>query len=106
MPSAQIKRLKSILTELGMTGRMSIEQAKAIKAQREFAQELEDVKDFEKKVVGGSEGRPSRKKLGSRRKDVESSDDGDDDDDDDDDESDKPRKKRVVCGFHISRPLR
>ena len=97
-PSAQIKRLKSILTELGMAGRMSIEQAKAIKAKREFAQELEDVKDFEKKVVGRSEGRSSKRKLGSGRKDVESSDDEDEEEDEEDDE---PRKKRVVCGFLV-----
>ena len=62
-PSSQIKRLKSILTELGMSGRMRTEQAKAIMAKRELAQESEDVMDFEKKVVGGSEGRSSRKKL-------------------------------------------
>ena len=96
-PSAQILRLKSILTDLGMTGRMSIEQAKAIKAEREFAQELEDVKDFEKKVVGGSKGRSSRKKLGSGRKDVESSEE----DEDDNEEDDKPRKKRTVCDFPV-----
>jgi hypothetical protein len=39
-PSQQIKRLKEILTELGMTGRLSLEQAKAIKEKRELAQEL------------------------------------------------------------------
>ena len=83
---------------------MSIEQAKAIKAEREFAQELEDVKDFEKKVIGGSGRRSSRKKLGSSRKDAESSDEGSGDDDNDDDESDKPRKKRIVCGFRVFRP--
>jgi hypothetical protein len=81
-----------------MSGRMSVEQAKAIKAKREFAQELEDVKDFEKKVVGGSEGRPSRKRLGAGRKDVESSDE-----DEDSDEDDKPRKKRTVRGFRVFR---
>ena len=96
-PSAQIQRLKSILAELGMSGRMSMEQAKAIKAKREFAQELEDVKDFEKKVVGRSEGRSSRKKLGSGRKDVESSNE-DEDEDEDDEEDGKPRKRRTVCG--------
>jgi hypothetical protein len=32
--------LQEVLHGLGMTGRMSIEQAKAIKAKREFAQEL------------------------------------------------------------------
>lgn len=81
---------------------MSIEQAKAIKAKREFAQELEDVKDFEKKVVGGSEGRSSRKKLGSGRKDVRSSDE----DEDDEEQDDKPRKKRIVCDPRPPRPIR
>ena len=39
-PSDQIRRLRQILADLGMTGRMSLEQAKAIKEKREFAQEL------------------------------------------------------------------
>lgn len=39
-PSDQIKRLKQILADLGMTGRMSLEQAKAIREKRELAQEL------------------------------------------------------------------
>lgn len=39
-PQQQIKKLKEMLTELGMTGRMSMEQAKAIKEKRELAQEL------------------------------------------------------------------
>ena len=39
-PSEQIRRLRQILTDLGMSGRMSMEQAKAIKERREFAQEL------------------------------------------------------------------
>lgn len=39
-PSQQIKRLKEILAELGMTGRLSLEQAKSIKERRELAQEL------------------------------------------------------------------
>lgn len=69
-----------------------MEQARAIKAKREFAQELEDVKDFEKKFIGQSEGRSSRRKLGSRS-DVESSDD----DEDEDEEDDKPKKRRTVC---------
>jgi len=66
-----------------MSGRMSIEQAKAVKAKREFAQELEDVKDFEKKVVGKSAGRSSRKKLGSGGEDIESSDEDESDHEDD-----------------------
>jgi len=87
-----------------MSGRISMEQAKAIKARREFAQELEDVRDFEKKVVGQSKGRSSRKKLGSGRKNVESSEE--DEDEDDDEEDGKPRKKRIVCGFRVFQILR
>ncbi|KAJ6584794.1 hypothetical protein B0H19DRAFT_1106635 [Mycena capillaripes] len=45
-PSQQIRILKEILTDLGMSGRMSLEQAKAIKEKRELAQELEDVQAF------------------------------------------------------------
>ncbi|KAI0642005.1 hypothetical protein C8Q79DRAFT_267706 [Trametes meyenii] len=49
----QIRRLRQMLTDLGMTGRMSMEQAKAIKAKREFEQELEDVQEFANKVSSG-----------------------------------------------------
>ncbi|OCH87538.1 hypothetical protein OBBRIDRAFT_889739 [Obba rivulosa] len=52
-PADQIKRLKSILADLGMTGRLSMEQAKAIRERRELAKELEDVQEFEKSVVRG-----------------------------------------------------
>ncbi|KAG1734084.1 uncharacterized protein EDB91DRAFT_620819 [Suillus paluster] len=45
-PSAQIKRLKEILSDLGMVGRPTLEKAKAIKAERELAQELRDVQEF------------------------------------------------------------
>ena len=39
-PAEQIHRLKQILADLGMSGRMSLEQAKVIRAKRELAQEL------------------------------------------------------------------
>lgn len=39
-PAAQIARLRALLAELGMTGRMSLEQARAIREKRELAQEL------------------------------------------------------------------
>ncbi|KAJ3561178.1 hypothetical protein NP233_g10356 [Leucocoprinus birnbaumii] len=42
-PSQQIKKLKEILHELGMTGRMSMEKAKAIREKREFEQELREL---------------------------------------------------------------
>ena len=38
--SEQIRHLKRMLSDLGMSGRMSMEQAKAIKEKREFEQEL------------------------------------------------------------------
>ena len=36
----QISRIKQILADLGMTGRLSVEKAKSIRAKRELAQEL------------------------------------------------------------------
>lgn len=44
--TAQINRLKSILTDLGMKGRMSMDKAKAIRKKRELKAELEDVIKF------------------------------------------------------------
>ena len=43
--SQQIRKLKEMLSELGMSGRMSLEQAKSIKAKRELAQELGEFLD-------------------------------------------------------------
>ncbi|KAH9940746.1 uncharacterized protein BXZ73DRAFT_98576 [Epithele typhae] len=43
-PSEQIRHLRKMLMDLGMKGRMSLEQAKAIRQKREFQQELKDVK--------------------------------------------------------------
>ncbi|EPT01092.1 hypothetical protein FOMPIDRAFT_1059975 [Fomitopsis schrenkii] len=62
-PSEQLRRLKQILSDLGMTGRMSLEQAKAIRAKRELAQELEDVQNFEKSVVSAGSTRSRAKKA-------------------------------------------
>lgn len=72
LPSEQIKRLRGILAELGMEGRLSMEKAKEIKEKRELAKELgtpscplhlhflvltcslvEDVQNFEAAVVSG-----------------------------------------------------
>ena len=76
---AQIHRLKQILADLGMKGRLSLEQARSIRSKRELAQELrsfyhlfpfrvsfivvrviEDVQEFEKSVVSGPSRRSSR----------------------------------------------
>ncbi|OSX64344.1 hypothetical protein POSPLADRAFT_1073872, partial [Postia placenta MAD-698-R-SB12] len=62
-PSDQIKRLKQILADLGMTGRMSLEQAKAIREKRELAQELEDVQTFAKAIETGPGSKRSRTKV-------------------------------------------
>lgn len=50
-PAQQIKKLKEILHELGMTGRLSLEKARAIREKREFAQELQDVQEFQKAIM-------------------------------------------------------
>jgi hypothetical protein len=68
---------------------MSMEQAKAIREKREFAQELEDIQDFEKKVIG----RSSRKKIGS----TGGTESSDEDESDHDEGEGEPRKKRSVC---------
>ncbi|RMY81742.1 hypothetical protein D0862_12249 [Hortaea werneckii] len=57
---AKIKHLKSMLEDVGMTGRFSAEKAKQIKEQRELAAELESAKEFNetwgsKKEGAGSE---------------------------------------------------
>lgn len=38
--NAQIAHIRKILSDLGMVGRLSMEQAREIRAQRELAQEL------------------------------------------------------------------
>jgi hypothetical protein len=45
-PKQKIKHLKSLLEEVGMTGRYSAEKAKQIKESRELAAELEAAKEF------------------------------------------------------------
>ncbi|KAF8634198.1 hypothetical protein AX15_001012 [Amanita polypyramis BW_CC] len=75
-PSQQIRKLKEILSDLGMKGRHSLEQAKAIREKRELAQELEDVQSFEKAVVGEKRQAPQS--------------------DSEDDESSGPKRRRVL----------
>ncbi|KIP03807.1 hypothetical protein PHLGIDRAFT_129918 [Phlebiopsis gigantea 11061_1 CR5-6] len=75
---AQARRLRSILADLGMTGRLSLEKAKAIRAKRELAQELEDVQNFQQAVVSGAtksrrpqpQGRPQASQSGDEGDDV------------------------------------
>ncbi|KAI0246896.1 hypothetical protein BJV78DRAFT_1285976 [Lactifluus subvellereus] len=51
--SAQVAHIRKILSDLGMVGRMSMEQAREIRARRELAQELDDVQKFERAIVSG-----------------------------------------------------
>ncbi|KAK0466936.1 uncharacterized protein EV420DRAFT_655659 [Desarmillaria tabescens] len=85
-PSQQIKTIKDILTELGMKGRMSMEQAKAIREKREMEQELADVQSFEKSFVS----RSSRSRATAEKKAVES-----DQDDSDEEITEKPVKRKM-----------
>ncbi|KAK7056453.1 hypothetical protein VNI00_003008 [Paramarasmius palmivorus] len=75
-PNKQIKMLKEMLADLGMTGRLSMEQAKEIKAKRELAQELEDVQTFEKAIVKQSS-RRSRQTSKSQENDEASEEEED-----------------------------
>jgi len=49
-PKQQIEHLRSLLADLGMKGRYSIEKAKVIKRQRALSRELADVQEFERKA--------------------------------------------------------
>ncbi|RPD58945.1 hypothetical protein L226DRAFT_536488 [Lentinus tigrinus ALCF2SS1-7] len=72
-PSDQIRRLRQILSDLGMKGRMSMEQAKVIREKREFEQELEDVKEFAQKMESANR-RRSAKSVAAEQEDVDESD--------------------------------
>ncbi|KAG2358539.1 hypothetical protein BDR07DRAFT_1417430 [Suillus spraguei] len=89
-PSGQIKRLKEILKDLGMTGRLTLEKAKTIKAERELAQELRDVQDF----AEAQRRRETRKEKGTSQD--EQSGSGSDDDDED-----LPVKRKKTAGASI-----
>jgi len=66
-PSEQIAHLRKMLNELGMKGRFSLEQAKTIKAKREIAQELEDVKSFHDKHAHADVKSRPRRASGEKR---------------------------------------
>ncbi|KAI7233940.1 hypothetical protein KC330_g5077 [Hortaea werneckii] len=56
---AKIEHLKSMLEDVGMTGRFSAEKAKQIKEQRELAAELESAKEFNETWGSKKEGEES-----------------------------------------------
>jgi len=51
--SEQISHLKTLLNSLGMTGRLSAEKAKKIKAERELKDELEFIQEGAKNLGEG-----------------------------------------------------
>lgn len=102
--SQQIKKLKEILADLGMKGRTSMEQAKAIREKRELAQELEDVQEFEKKVIEISSKRaqkqsqkPSGRLLKRDRDDGEEDSNSEHGDGSDSEDDVMPEKRRSTA---------
>ncbi|KAG6878779.1 hypothetical protein C0993_008078 [Termitomyces sp. T159_Od127] len=94
-PTQQIKKLREILTELGMTGRMSMEQAKRIRAEREIAQELADVKSFEQSMLKSSRGRVTEAVLRPSLKHADL-------EDEDSEEEDGPKHRRRKVTYRPS----
>ncbi|KAG6811871.1 hypothetical protein H0H92_005447 [Tricholoma furcatifolium] len=78
-PTQQIAKLREILSELGMTGRLSMEQAKRIKAERELAQELEDVQSFEHEMLNRSQRRVASTSCASTKRGESEDDESEDD---------------------------
>ncbi|KAG8975083.1 hypothetical protein FRC05_006506 [Tulasnella sp. 425] len=97
-PAQQINKLRKILADLGMTGRLSLEKAKEIREKREFAQEMEDIQEFNAKINGPREGRSSRSKAksgGDNDEEMKNGDEGEGEGEDEDDSPgpSRPRKK-------------
>ncbi|KAF5362337.1 hypothetical protein D9756_002223 [Leucocoprinus leucothites] len=93
-PAKQIEKLKDILRELGMTGRLSMEKAKAIREKREFEQELQDVQEFEKAVTRTGRGQDTTIKEDDKR--------GSSSDEDEENENPNPRRRRMTAAQSIS----
>lgn len=94
-PAQKIKKLKEILHELGMTGRLSLEKAKAIREKREFAQELQDVQEFQKAIM----------KSGRKHHVIATNDDNDNHEsnsEDEEDENPKNRRRKMNAAQSIS----
>ncbi|KAG8719882.1 hypothetical protein FRC08_001806 [Ceratobasidium sp. 394] len=96
MPTAnqQIAHLRSILTDLGMNSRPSMEQARAIKIRRELAQEIEDVKEFDAAVNA-----PRRSRAAAPRHSLAEHDGAADAKSEGEGSSPEPRRKRPSFNF-------
>lgn len=83
-PSQQIAHLRSILADLGLGPRAGLEQARAVRAKRELAQELADVQEFESRHARGRRGgggEETAKRKAAKKVVVESDDEGGGDED-------------------------
>jgi hypothetical protein len=96
--------LKAILSELGMTGRLSMEKAKQIRVQREFAQELEDVQEYNNKV-NRHKGKPRSTQAdakASRTAELDTSSGGSEEGESDEDVPKKRQRVRGAVRFHVA----
>ncbi|KAJ3824598.1 hypothetical protein F5880DRAFT_1558578 [Lentinula raphanica] len=95
-PSKQIALLRKMLAELGMTGRLSLEQAKAIKERRELASELADVQSFEQSMKNQTSrsSRASKKETSDAESEKSS--------DEEDEENARPAKRKVCVSQYFS----
>ncbi|WVQ69545.1 uncharacterized protein L199_007765 [Kwoniella botswanensis] len=86
--SSQIRHVQGLLSSLGMKGQPTLGKAKALKAKRELAQELDDVKTFEaaRGLSSNTRERRSRASSGTKRKKVI----GSDEEEEEEEEEDEP----------------
>ncbi|KZV96400.1 hypothetical protein EXIGLDRAFT_733322 [Exidia glandulosa HHB12029] len=89
-PSQQIAHLKRMLAELGMSGRLSMEKAKSIRAQRELQKELQDVVEFDRKRGSGARRGLEAKAAKPKQAASES-----ENDEEDEDEEVRPARKKL-----------
>ncbi|TDL23694.1 hypothetical protein BD410DRAFT_786952 [Rickenella mellea] len=92
-PSQQIAHLKTLLNGLGMKGRPSLEQARALKAKRDLEQEIEDVKDFAEKHA--SDERVSQSHSGKAGDTKDDEDPSDDEDEEDGNDAGRPKRRKL-----------
>ncbi|SPO24674.1 uncharacterized protein UTRI_01640_B [Ustilago trichophora] len=97
--SGQCRVVQGVLTELGMTGKGSVEQARKIREQREFADELAALQE-NKVIDGGGRARRTRGSIGSASstkrsggKTITISDDSEDSDEESDFEEEAKAKR-------------
>lgn len=97
-PRAQIKVLRTLLAELGMDGRLSMEKAKKLKEKREFEEEMKAIGAGVSPIDDDEGGRRTRRARGgasgSRRQPQEVSESEEDEDDSEHDAKSSNRRGR------------